>query len=61
MIGNHCCEKDHLHHNREAEYEILNEMDEGKKRFDEGLEAMEQQAQQYGEDQNESTQLLPFS
>ena len=42
MIGNIRHKKDQPHHNLEMEHEIMDEMDEVKKRFDEKLEAMEQ-------------------
>ena len=44
MIGNLGHKKDHLHHNQEAEHEILSEIYEAKKVFNEDLEDMEQQA-----------------
>ena len=42
------------------EHEILNEMDETKKRFDKDLEAMEHQERQHEVDLNEYTELLSF-
>ena len=60
MIYNLGHVKDHPHHNREAEHEILNEMDDTKKRIDEELAAMEHQEGLHRDDLNESTELLSF-
>ena len=61
MRGNLCHEQDHPHHNQKTEHEILDEMGEVKERFNDDLEAMEQQARQHGEDQNEYIELISFS
>jgi len=61
MIGNLHHEKAQQHRDLETEHEITEEIDEAKKRWYEELEAMEHHRGQHGEDQNESTELVPFS
>ena len=60
MIDNLRHRKDHPHHSQEAEHEILNEMDEAKKRFDEELAAMGQQERLHGDALNEFIELSYF-
>ena len=47
--------------NPETEHEIMEEIDEAKKRWDEELEAMKHPRGQHSEDQNESTEIISFS